>query len=126
MFVRLHAVAAAGFPLLASGLVSGQRVSDDATLQRIRLTWEQDSYLACPHTAVALEAVEAYRKRTGTAGPAVVLATAHPAKFPEVSARALPVVTPESAVLDELAGLPVSVQKLEPDLAALREVLLQR
>jgi threonine synthase len=122
-FERLHALRAGGVPLLESGLISGRRVTDLATKQRIALTWQQDSYLVCPHTAVALEAVELRRREERAAEPALVLATAHPAKFPDVIESALPGMTPSSAELAALEGLPVSVQQLEPALEALRSVL---
>jgi threonine synthase len=123
-FERLHALQRDSMPLLASGLISGQRVADDATLKRVALVWQQDSYLVCPHTAVALEALQAFRLQTDPEEPALVLATAHPAKFPDVIARALPGVPAESEELAALQGLPVSVQQLQPTLAALRRVLL--
>jgi threonine synthase len=45
--------------------------------------------MADPHTAVGLEAVRHHRERTGEDRPVVVLATAHPAKFPETVQQAL-------------------------------------
>ena len=52
-----------------------------ATAAAIRRTWEQAGVLVDPHTAVALAAAPAMDLPAGA--PVVVLATAHPAKFPE-------------------------------------------
>src|SRR5690606_13936141 len=74
-------------------MVRGHVVDDEATSGRIALTWTQRGYLACPHTAVGLEA--AARERSGGAhGPIVVLGTAHPAKFPDTVRRATGIEPP--------------------------------
>ena len=52
-----------------------------ATAMAIQATWEQADMLVDPHTAVALAAVPALDLPAGA--PVVVLATAHPAKFPD-------------------------------------------
>ncbi len=61
------------------------RTDDDATLATIRRVWDDFGVLVDPHTAVALAAAFA-RPKTGH--PVVVLATAHPAKFPDAVYRA--------------------------------------
>src|SRR5690606_37759545 len=45
-------------------------------------------YLIDPHGAVALLGAQAYRARIGGRVPTIVLATAHPAKLPDVVAAA--------------------------------------
>lgn len=70
-------------------LVWGSSVSDEATLQSMRRIYEAAGYVADPHTAVGLEAVRRYRRAMGDETPAVVLATAHPAKFPATVKQAL-------------------------------------
>lgn len=121
-FERLEHLARSGVPLRE--LVTGAGVSDAATLQRIAATHGERGYLPCPHTAVGLEALARLRA-AGADGPALVLATAHPAKFPEVLERALPGSAPVAASLEELRDMPVKVSGLPPDPAALREVLLK-
>lgn len=56
-------------------------VSDDHTKKTIAATYKATGELLDPHTAVGLEAGR--RCRRDTASPLVVLATAHPAKFPD-------------------------------------------
>lgn len=56
-------------------------VSDEDTKQTIKDTYEATGELLDPHTAVGLAAGRRCRKSTAT--PLIVLATAHPAKFPD-------------------------------------------
>ncbi|UCH27120.1 MAG: threonine synthase [Trueperaceae bacterium] len=103
----------------------GVSVDDDATLGRIKQTYEEAGVIVCPHTAVGLEAVARYRQETGDMTPTMVLATAHPAKFPEVIQQALHREPPRSEVLDALWSLPTSVESLEPKPKALQKILEQ-
>lgn len=50
-----------------------------------RVAWRRHGRVICPHTAVALSAALA----TPSRGPTVVLSTAHAAKFPDFSRRAI-------------------------------------
>lgn len=112
--------------------LDAERVDDDATLARMARTHERTGVVVCPHTAVGLEAAARDRVRArdrvhsgGGRRPSawLVLATAHPAKFPEVVARALPGVTAHDPVLAaDLAG-PGSAVPLAPALSDLRRAL---
>ncbi|MEL6613793.1 MAG: pyridoxal-phosphate dependent enzyme, partial [Bacteroidota bacterium] len=105
--------------------VWGTSVGDTVTLDRLRHAYEATGYLACPHTAVGLEAVLRYRAETGDTTPTVVLATAHPAKFPEVVQQALPSLpAPTAPALEALLDAPKAVHPLDATSAALRAVLL--
>lgn len=61
------------------------RADDAATVQQIKHTYEQTGYVLDPHTAIGM--VGAIEHRTAET-PMVVLATAHPAKFPAAVAKA--------------------------------------
>jgi threonine synthase len=63
------------------------RTGETGTLKEIAATWHACAYLLDPHSAVA---VHAARKALASnrATPMIVLATAHPAKFPDAVARA--------------------------------------
>jgi len=121
-FERMHAL----WPDAPPKPLAGERVDDDATLARMALTHERTGVVVCPHTAVGLEAAARDRARAaGVRRPNawVVLATAHPAKFPQVVARALPGVTVEDPVLAaDLAG-PARATPLAATLADLRRAL---
>jgi threonine synthase len=105
----------------------GVSVDDRATLAALARTWHEDGALVCPHTAVGLEALRHLRAREPALArtPALVLATAHPAKFPEVVERALPDVR---ATHPRLAALPPArpSASLAPEPAALRAWLRER
>ena len=104
--------------------VHGVSVDDEATLAAIRRCWHEHAAIVCPHTAVGLEALARVRRRSPNAitGPALVVATAHPAKFPEVVARALPGVDVTHPALESLpAARPAATIAAEAD--ALRDWL---
>ncbi|HJA63317.1 MAG TPA: threonine synthase, partial [Candidatus Intestinimonas stercoravium] len=55
---------------------------DDAQTQKvIGRMWQEHHYLIDPHTAVAFDVLEQYRKETGDDTPAIVASTASPFKF---------------------------------------------
>jgi len=104
--------------------VHGVAVDDEATLAAMRRCWADHRSIVCPHTAVGLEALARLRRRTagGVTGPALVVATAHPGKFPEVVARALPGVVVTHPALEALpSARPDATIAAEAD--ALREWL---
>jgi threonine synthase len=67
--------------------VAGVSVSDDETVQCIADVFRRTGYVLDPHTAVGVSAHGRLAAPAGT--PTVVLATAHPAKFPEVVEEAI-------------------------------------
>lgn len=99
--------------------VTGLVVTDDAVLATIRDTAATSGYVADPHTAIGLRAAQL----AGGDGPVVVLATAHPAKFPEVVEPTLqrPVKTPPA--LAARLALPVVATRIPPHLDALATAL---
>jgi len=92
----------------ARGLFSGHRVDDRATLDTMADTYRRAGLLIDPHTAVGVAAARAeiaaeIARERGTA-PMVVLATAHPAKFPDAVERAAgirPAVPPALAEIGD-------------------------
>jgi len=106
--------------------IDGVSIDDDATLARMRLTYEEDGEFTCPHTAVGLEALERMRADHASVRdvPAMVLATAHPAKFDQAVERATGVQPPAAPALDALRDAPTRVEPLPADLASLRDALV--
>lgn len=107
--------------------LQGTSIGDAATVAAIARTWHDDGVLVCPHTAVGLEALREVRERARGApdAPALVLATAHPAKFPEVVERALPSVRARHPRLEGLPpARPRAQLAAQPD--ALRSWLLEQ
>ncbi len=102
-------------------LVHGQAVTDAVTIETMRTVWQSTGYLADPHTAVGLEAARRYRETHDR--PVIVLATAHPAKFPDAVLEA---TGTEAVAPDRLARLwdaPTRVETIAPSLAALESYL---
>ncbi len=80
---RLRALAGDDPERLAAWVWSAS-FDDNATRACMARVLRERRYLLDPHAAVGVLGAEAYRDATGDDGPRVVLATAHPAKFPEV------------------------------------------
>ncbi|MFC3116770.1 threonine synthase [Cellvibrio fontiphilus] len=70
----------------ARELFTSYGVSDEVTIDVIRSVFDRTEYLLDPHTAIGVEAARKTRRRKDI--PMVVLATAHPAKFPEAVRKA--------------------------------------
>jgi threonine synthase len=66
-------------------LVTGYRYDDEETINAIKFIYDNNNYIACPHTAIAWQALKDWQQdnyRGDFAG--VFLSTAHPCKFPDV------------------------------------------
>ncbi len=102
-------------------------VSDDLTRATLKEAWARHKLLLEPHGAVGWRGFQDYLRQEPLQGaPAVVLETAHPAKFPEEIEQALgfsPEVPPALAAVDEL---PEDFDRLEADYPAFRDYLLAR
>ena len=94
-------------------LFAGETTDEAATSEAMRLALSETGETVDPHTAVALSAL---RRSPGT-GPTVVLATAHPAKFPDavLAATGRAPSTPERA--QALAGRPERYESIVADAA---------
>jgi threonine synthase len=99
-----------------TGLFSGAKVDDEATLEVIATVWRTTGMLLDPHTAVAVGAGRLCR--IDPAVPMVSLATAHPAKFPDAVEKATGVRPPLPAHLADLFDRPERTSALPNDLAA--------
>jgi threonine synthase len=95
----------------------GVRVDDDETLATMRAVHDRLGVLLDPHTAVGVAG--AARRRPGD--PTVVLATAHPAKFPDAVEAATGVRPPLPAHLADLFERPERATTLPNDLATVQE-----
>ena len=96
-----------------------------AIRQRIRQTWQDHGYVACPHTACALE-VLARRRADGDERAWLIAATAHPAKFETVVEPLIGGAVEPPPALAELLARPSQAEALAADPQALRQVLLRR
>ena len=102
-------------------------VSDEQTRAMVKLAWERHQLLLEPHGAVGWRGFLDYLATEPLNGsPAVVLETAHPAKFPDEIEKALgftPEVPPALAALDQL---PEGFDRLTTDYDRFRDYLISK
>lgn len=110
-WVRIQDLFANDLDMLRSQ-ISSYTYTDEETKGAMKELFDKFQYVACPHTAIAYLAAEAYKKDHPGDYASVFLSTAHPCKFPEgIDAEIFEhVVYPKGA--DDLAGKP----KLADDL----------
>jgi len=72
----------------------GHGATDAETLQEMHAVWDRYRYVSDPHTAVGIDAWEAYRKDHLEPSQGLVLATAHPAKFADIVQKAIGITPP--------------------------------
>ena len=80
-------------------VLKGYRFTDEETIEAIKSLWEQHGYVACPHTAIAWLATQAYQAaHVGSEAVCVFLSTAHPCKFPDALPQevASKIIVPEA------------------------------
>jgi threonine synthase len=97
------------------------RASEAETQAAIATTYRETGEVVCPHTAVGIHAAKV--RRGDPAVPMVVLATAHPAKFPdavEASCGVRPELPPRMA---DLMTRPERVERVANDLQAIEDVI---
>ena len=96
---------------------------DDARIRAaIVRTRDTRGHVVCPHTACAADVLDRLRAR-GEPGDWAVVATAHPAKFPEVVEPLLGTPVPPPAALATVLARPSHAEPLADDVDALREAL---
>lgn len=103
--------------------VSAESVDDDAIRARIRADRTALGQTWCPHTAVAAEIWANLPPARRAAGPWVLVATAHPAKFPETVEPLIGAEVPIPPALARLLTLPRHVTQVPATLDALRGAL---
>jgi threonine synthase len=96
-------------------------VTDEETVACISDVYARSGYVLDPHTAVGVRAYERAAERE--AGTTVVLATAHPAKFPEVVERAIGRQVPLPPGIAKGMTAKEQMQHIGSNLEALRAVL---
>ena len=105
----------------ARALFHGFRLDDAGTLAEIRRLRDTSLYVADPHTAVGIAAGRAHPCPGGA--PMVAIATAHPAKFPDVMERAIGVRPPLPPRLADLYERPERYTRAPNDLAAVEALV---
>jgi threonine synthase len=99
------------------------KAEDDETLSTIRSVWEKAGMIVDPHTAVGLTAY--CKARKDISGPVIAFATAHPAKFPDVIAKAIGRTAHIPRALAGLAEREERYSVLPNSVAAVKQFILE-
>ncbi|HWG04398.1 MAG TPA: threonine synthase [Beijerinckiaceae bacterium] len=101
------------------------RTGETGTEKEIARTWHDSSYLLDPHSAVATHAARKILARNPQT-PMIVLATAHPAKFPDAVSKATGLAPALPAHLADLFDRTEQVTILPNDQAAIERFIAER
>ena len=102
----------------------GHGASDEETLGAMKSVHQRFGYIADPHTAVGVLGWEAYRRQHPEPTQGLVLATAHPAKFADVVARAIGSAPPLPERLAAYLQRPKLSQPISSDYDDFKQFLL--
>ncbi len=103
---------------------SAHRVDEAETEAAIARVWREAGYLADPHTAVGLAA--AAREEDDPASPMIVLATAHPAKFPAAMEKAVARLAAVPERLQKVLSVDERYATLDGDADTVRRFITER
>ena len=105
-------------------LVSAYTFDDEQTVAGMKDLFAQYGYVACPHTAIAYLASQAYRQGHPGEYASVFLSTAHPCKFPEAIDPDVfkAVKLPKGA--EDLADKPKLAEPMKVDYTEFKQYLL--
>jgi threonine synthase len=101
-------------------------VNDVQTLESIRTVYQRYHYITDPHTAVAFAALDRFKHSEAEAKdlPAIIVATAHSAKFPDTVSRALGIQTNMPEPLLRILSLPKQITPLSNRYSAFKALLI--
>jgi threonine synthase len=105
-------------------LFSACRVDEQQVAETMRRVYDRTGYLADPHTAVGIAAAEHELKDASS--PMVVLATAHPAKFPDAVKKAAGRTADVPERLDAILSGEEHHITVEADAGAIRDLIRER
>jgi len=106
------------FEDFTAGGFSSCRATDAEIPELIKKLWEQHNYLVDPHTACAFKDLDPTKD-------SVILATAHPAKFPSVYEKAQMEI-PKSPILESLLSIEPNKYEVGVETDAVRSFILEK
>jgi threonine synthase len=112
VMAQIKATGVYRFDVLNKAAFSSSRATDEEITAIIRQVYDRYHYIVDPHTACAF-------KELNPARTSVVLATAHPAKFPD-AIKAATGQTPTHPTLEALKARPIVKHRLPADAAAIK------
>lgn len=108
----------------ARQIFTAARADDDLTLQTIRDVYKESGYILDPHSAVGIAA--AHQLARELPEPVIMLACAHPAKFPETIKRAIGIKPELPAPVAELLQKPERSTLLLPRIESVRKFMAEK
>ena len=106
-------------------MVKSYRYDDAETAQAIADIYRQFNYVACPHTAIAWLAIQAYEAAySSETDTFVFLSTAHPCKFPDIIPEDIASAMDMPAQVEELKMKDKSATAMGVDFQAFKTFLL--
>jgi len=106
-------------------MVKSYRYDDAETAQAIADIYRQFNYVACPHTAIAWLAIQAYEAAySSETDTFVFLSTAHPCKFPDIIPEDIASAMDMPAQVEELKMKEKSATAMGVDFQAFKTFLL--
>ncbi|SDS67165.1 threonine synthase [Opitutus sp. GAS368] len=117
VMAQIKATGVYRFDVLNKAAFSSSRATDEEITAIIRQVYDRYHYIVDPHTACAF-------KELNPARTSVVLATAHPAKFPD-AIKAATGQTPTHPTLEALKARPIVKHRLPADAAAIKAFIAQ-
>jgi threonine synthase len=109
-----------------NNLVTGYSYNDEETLNAIKFINDNYNYVACPHTAIAWQALRDWQQdnfKADTAG--VFLSTAHPCKFPDVYPESIAAKIDVPEQVQDLAKKEKLSDALGKDFEGFKEYLMK-
>lgn len=107
-------------------LFCAARATQPEVEETIGRIWRTSAYLADPHTATALKAAADYAEQQNDEHePIIILATAHPAKFPQTVERAAKKLPVPPAWAKELDAAQEKYMRLANDAAAVKAAITE-
>ncbi|MDP9128333.1 MAG: threonine synthase, partial [Pseudomonadota bacterium] len=108
----------------ARQIFSAARVDDALTLKTIADVYRESGYVLDPHSAVGVAAARQLARELPN--PVVMLACAHPAKFPETIRRAIGIAPPLPPLVEDLLRKPERIVKLPADISVIQKFISER
>lgn len=118
VMAQIKATGAYRFDLLNRSVFSSSSATDGEITELIRQVHERYRYIVDPHTACAFKELNPQRV-------SIVLATAHPAKFPAAIAAAIG-HEPVAPALEELKSRPIVKHRVAANAEAIKAFIAQR
>ncbi len=118
VMAQIKATGSYRFDLLNKSIFSSSSATDVEITEIIHRIHERYRYIVDPHTACAFKDINPQRV-------SIVLATAHPAKFPDAISAALG-QAPTAPALEDLKSRPIIKHRLPADATAIKDFIAQR